>query len=69
METPEILTTPEAAALVRLSKPTLERLRVQGGGPRYVKMHGAVRYRRSDLDEWLASRVVRSTSEASACVI
>jgi hypothetical protein len=63
VQTPEILNTDEAAEHVRLSKPTLERYRVQGGGPCYAKFMGAVRYRRTDLDDWVASRLVGSTSE------
>ncbi len=55
--------TPEAARYVRLSKPTLERFRISGDGPAYVKLGGAVRYRKTDLDAWLESRVTRSTSE------
>lgn len=62
--TADILTTPEAATYVRLGKPTLERFRISGAGPQFCKLGGAVRYRKTDLDEWLASRVVRSTSEA-----
>ena len=68
MQTPEIMNTLEAASYVRLGKPTLERFRVTGEGPRYAKLGGAVRYRRSDLDEWLASRVIGSTSEVPAHV-
>lgn len=60
----DIYTTREAAVYVRLSKPTLERFRVAGGGPRYCKLGGAVRYRKQDLDAWLESRLVRSTSHA-----
>lgn len=59
----EVLNTAEAAHYVRLGKPTLERFRVSGGGPRYAKLGGAVRYRKADLDAWLASRIVASTSE------
>lgn len=62
---PDILDTPEAAAYVRLSKPTLERLRLTGEGPRYAKLGKAVRYLRADLDAWLSSRLIRSTSEAA----
>ena len=63
---PDVLDTPEAAAYVRLSKPTLERLRLTGEGPCYAKLgKKAVRYRRVDLDDWLTSRLVRSTSEAA----
>lgn len=59
---PDILDTPEAATYIRLSKPTLERLRLTGEGPPYAKLGKAVRYRRADLDAWLASRLIRSTS-------
>lgn len=33
----EFLTTVEAAKLLRIAKSTLERMRVQGGGPRFIK--------------------------------
>ena len=62
MNIADILTTLEAAQYVRLGKPTLERARVTGEGPRYAKLGGAVRYRRADLDAWLSSRIVSSTS-------
>jgi hypothetical protein len=42
---------------------TLERWRQTGDGPRFVRVGRAVRYRRSDLDAWLESRVRSSTSE------
>lgn len=62
----DILNTKEAAAYVRLGKPTLERFRITGSGPVYVKLGSAVRYRKVDLDAWLASRVTRSTSDGAA---
>ena len=58
-----IFDTREAAARVRLSKNTLERFRVQGTGPAYVKLGGAVRYRETDLDAWLESRLTKTTSD------
>jgi predicted DNA-binding transcriptional regulator AlpA len=58
-----LLTQREAASALRLSTRTLERMRVQGTGPRFVKCNRSVRYLRADLDQWIASRVVRSTSE------
>lgn len=61
----DILDTPEAASYIRLSKPTLERLRLTGDGPPYAKLGKAVRYRRADLDAWLESRLIRSTSEVA----
>jgi excisionase family DNA binding protein len=63
--TPDVLDTPEAAAYIRLSKPTLERLRLTGEGPQYAKLGKAVRYRRTDLDDWLFNHLIRSTSEAA----
>jgi predicted DNA-binding transcriptional regulator AlpA len=59
-----LLTQREAALALRLSERTLERLRVQGVGPRYVKLKKRVLYQQSELDRWIAARVVRSTSEA-----
>lgn len=64
----QIMTTREAAAYCRLSKQTLERYRLTGEGPRFAKYGksggtAAVRYRKEDLDAWIAGRIVRSTSE------
>jgi excisionase family DNA binding protein len=53
----------EAAKLLRLSERTLERLRVAGGGPSFVKAGRSVRYRECDLERWISERVVNSTSE------
>ena len=62
----DVMNTKEAAGYVRLGKPTLERFRISGDGLVYVKLGSAVRYRKADLDAWLASRVTRSTSGGSA---
>lgn len=59
----DILTTPEAAEYCKLGKSTFDRFRVTGEGPRYSKLGGSVRYRKIDLDAWIASRLVSSTSE------
>jgi len=61
----DLLDTRAAAARVGLSAVTLERYRLNGGGPRYAKLGKAVRYRPADLDEWVTSRLVSSTSEAA----
>ena len=58
-----LLTQREAALALRLSERTLERMRVTGNGPRFVKCNRSIRYQQTDLDAWIASRVVRSTSE------
>ena len=61
---PVLLTTRDAARVLALSPRTLERLRLSGDGPRYCKLRRSVRYRQADLDAWLASNAVASTSEA-----
>jgi predicted DNA-binding transcriptional regulator AlpA len=58
-----LLTQRDAAEALRLSVRTLERLRVTGNGPAYVKTNRLVRYRQADLDTWIADRVRHSTSE------
>lgn len=60
-----LLTQREAAARLRLSQRSLERYRVSGSGPTYVKAGRLVRYREQDLEKWIASRVVGSTSEGN----
>ncbi len=62
----KMMTTTEAAQYVRLGKPTLDRFRVTGEGPAFCKLGGAVRYRQQDLDAWLESRLVASTSAYAA---
>lgn len=58
--------TRRASAYIGLSRSTLEKLRVFGGGPTYLKLGRAVRYGQVDLDEWLAARLVQSTSAPTA---
>lgn len=58
-----LLDTNGAAARVCLSAVTMERFRLTGEGPRFAKLGKAVRYRPTDLDAWIESRLVRSTSE------
>jgi Helix-turn-helix domain len=45
---------------------TLERWRQTGEGPRFIRLGRQVRYRQSDLDAWLESRVRSSTSDLGA---
>jgi predicted DNA-binding transcriptional regulator AlpA len=53
----EYLTTPEAAAYLKLSRQFLEgaRYRADGSGPCFIKLTRAVRYRRSELDAWMSA--------------
>jgi predicted DNA-binding transcriptional regulator AlpA len=59
------LTTEAAARYLSLAESTLEKARVTGTGPRYLKLGRAVRYRIVDLDAWMADRAVNNTSEAA----
>lgn len=58
-----LMITKEAAEYLRLSSSTLNKLRLTGGGPVFVQLAGrAIRYRQSDLDEWVAASIATSTS-------
>jgi predicted DNA-binding transcriptional regulator AlpA len=60
-----LLTAHDVAELTGLSVETLAQWRSQRKGIPYVKIsRNCVRYRQSDLDGWLAERIVR-TDEAS----
>jgi predicted DNA-binding transcriptional regulator AlpA len=59
-----LLTQREAAALLHLSERTLERWRVAGDGPKHVRLgHRSIRYRLTEIEAYITSRVVASTSE------
>jgi predicted DNA-binding transcriptional regulator AlpA len=60
-----LLTGREAAALLRLSERTTERHRTAGTGPRFIRLSGAIRYRRRDLLDYIQRHVSHSTSEPS----
>jgi len=54
----ELLTTEQAAVELGLSKATLEHWRMVRKGPRFAKIGPrCIRYRRTDLDEWIESCV------------
>ncbi len=59
-----IMTTGEAAASLGLSASYLNKMRVTGCGPVFLKLSRAVRYRQADLDAWTSSRRHSSTSAA-----
>lgn len=64
--TPLAVDEDAAAARIGLAVSTLQKKRVSGDGPPFVKLGRAVRYRLADLDAWVAARVVSSTSEKIA---
>jgi excisionase family DNA binding protein len=60
------MTGPEAAAYLGISTSTLEKMRCEGRGPRYLKLGRRCFYRRSDLDQYLSAAVVETTDSRSA---
>jgi hypothetical protein len=58
-----LLTGREAAEFLRLSERTMERQRLTGTGPKFVRIGRAIRYRPRDLLDHLDRHVYRSTSE------
>ncbi len=60
---PRYLTNAEAAAWLKLSPRTLEKLRVIGGGPSFRKFGRRVLYALEDLEDWSAARTCGSTSD------
>jgi hypothetical protein len=59
----DLRTQAEAAKALRLSERTLERMRLTGLGPAYVKAGRRVLYRQADLEAWIAAQIRVSTSE------
>lgn len=59
----EILTAAEAAKYLRLSKSTLAKMRLSGGGPVFTKLGRRVVYELADLETWVLTNKHTSTSE------
>jgi hypothetical protein len=64
----ELLTTAEAAQLLTRSTRTLERDRLDGDGPPFIKLGHSVRYRRQDLLWFIEQNLRHSTSEAAGSI-
>ena len=71
MLTSELMTVKQVSELILESEANLARRRVEGTGPRFVKLgtgrQAKIRYRKSAVEEWIASREFSSTSERT-CV-
>jgi excisionase family DNA binding protein len=61
--TPQLLSTKEAARLLGIHYNTMCKWRIRGIGPRFVKVGTAIRYRESDIEEWLQNRTYSNTTE------
>jgi predicted DNA-binding transcriptional regulator AlpA len=56
----------ETSAAIGWTVSTLQKKRVSGGGPPFVKLGRSVRYRPSDVAAYVDKRVVSSTSQQVA---
>lgn len=61
-----LLDTEQAATYVGSTRSTLEKKRMRGDGPIFLKIGRRVVYDKRDLDAWLDSCRRRSTSEEAA---
>ncbi len=58
-----IMRVKEAAKYLGLSVSMLNKWRVTGEGPKFIKLGRAVAYRISDLHDWLERQAKKSTSQ------
>jgi hypothetical protein len=66
MEPLYLLTQAELARQINISERSLERWRVEGAGPEFVKAGRKVLYRPQDIERWLRQCTRRSTSESGS---
>jgi len=59
----ELLSQAEVAALLGITKETLANHRSAGRGPRYVKLVGRIKYRKTDVEAFIERSVRQSTTE------
>jgi excisionase family DNA binding protein len=57
------LNVKEAAAYIPVAKSTLDKLRVAGGGPRYIRIGAKILYDVSDLDAWMENHKQANTAD------
>lgn len=59
------LTTAELADCLKISARTLERMRLEGRGPKFTKLGRRVVYAESAVSQFVAANTFASTSEAT----
>jgi excisionase family DNA binding protein len=60
--TEEFVSTKQLAAQLGLTEVTLCQWRHRGQGPAFIRMGRTVRYRRTDVESWLAARTVGASA-------
>ena len=63
------LTQTEVAKILRLSPRTLERHRLTGTGPMFMKAGNRVLYAEDHIKSWLAANTFQSTSELDGLIL
>lgn len=63
--TQEYMTEQEAADYLRSSPSTLAKLRLDETGPNFCRIGTAIRYRRTELDDWMNRRRAPSKMEGA----
>lgn len=58
-----LLTENQVSQLIGRAVPTLQKDRLRGDGPPFLKVGRHVRYRPSDVKAWLDARAYKSTAE------
>ena len=58
-----LLTEQDVSRQLHVSLATLRRWRLEGRGPKFIKVSSLVRYRPEELEEWLVSQPVGGTSD------
>lgn len=66
MESRKLLTVKEAAESLGVSESFLNKKRIQGGGPKYIKIGARVLYQDDDLHDFRARCKRTSTSQEAA---
>jgi predicted DNA-binding transcriptional regulator AlpA len=60
----QLLNNDETADMLCVSRRTLPVWRVQGKGPKFIKIGKLVRYERCELDAWMQANTHSSTSRS-----
>jgi hypothetical protein len=63
-----LLKTEATANRLNVSPRTLEKWRLSGSGPLYIKMGSLVYYAEADIENWLVRQKRRSTSDSGNAV-
>lgn len=66
MNLPDLLKTAEVAAMCRVEESTIRWWRHVRTGPPSFKVNGAVRYRRVDVEQWLARQYEETLTGGAA---